>query len=397
VGLDAVTRCYVEREPFGAACLAAAIERGELAPAALYLGDVREFPAAEWRGAVDLVCGGFPCQDISAAGKGAGIHGARSSLFFDLLAVADEVGARYLCVENVAAIATRGLGDVLGALAEGGWDAEWGMLKASDVGAPHRRERWFCLAYRKRPRRRQVEQPDTGPRPSGEPERARGELADAQRPRRPATGLGRDFHPRQQPQAGSRGGLPAWPPRPDDAEGWRRVLAVRPDLAPALAHAGHGTREEHEGRDSGQLRAPDGRRGDDAARPDLAPALADAERRRHGGHEGDAGRDEERGVTTQGAGPALDVADSHSGERRPDGGGTDTGTNRGLDARGCRAAAFGDQASPQPEVRLVDDGALSDVDRALAWRTDRLRALGNAVVPAQGAAAFALLWERLHR
>lgn len=96
---------------------------------------------------VEVICGGFPCQDISFAGKGAGLAGAKSGLFYELLRVVDLVGPRYIVMENVAAILTRGLGAVLGSLAARGFDAEWDCLPASSVGAPHRRDRWFLVAY----------------------------------------------------------------------------------------------------------------------------------------------------------------------------------------------------------------------------------------------------------
>jgi len=82
----------------------------------------------------DIVCGGFPCQDISQAGKGAGLAGSRSGLFYELLRVVRLVGPRYIVLENVAAITYRGMDDVLGALAEAGYDAEWGVHTGSGCG-----------------------------------------------------------------------------------------------------------------------------------------------------------------------------------------------------------------------------------------------------------------------
>jgi len=95
----------------------------------------------------DIVCGGFPCQDISQAGKGAGLAGSRSGLFYELLRVVCLVGPRYIVLENVAAITYRGMDDVLGALAEAGYDAEWACIPAAAVGACHQRDRWWCVAY----------------------------------------------------------------------------------------------------------------------------------------------------------------------------------------------------------------------------------------------------------
>jgi DNA (cytosine-5)-methyltransferase 1 len=99
-------------------------------------------------GSADIVCGGFPCQDISHAGAGAGIReGTRSGLFYELMRVVRLVGPRFVVLENVAAITHRGLDIVLGELAEAGFDAEWACIKASDVGACHQRDRWWCVAY----------------------------------------------------------------------------------------------------------------------------------------------------------------------------------------------------------------------------------------------------------
>ena len=96
---------------------------------------------------VDIVCGGFPCQDISLAGNGGGIHGDRSGLFFQLARIVGELRPRFVVLENVAAITTRGLGDVLGTLDTLGYDAWWDCVPAAAVGAPHRRDRWFCVAW----------------------------------------------------------------------------------------------------------------------------------------------------------------------------------------------------------------------------------------------------------
>lgn len=96
---------------------------------------------------VDVICGGFPCQDISYAGKGLGLSGERSGLWYEFARIVGEMGPRYVVVENVAALITRGIGDVLGTLSDLGYDAQWRAIRASDVGAPHRRERIFFVAY----------------------------------------------------------------------------------------------------------------------------------------------------------------------------------------------------------------------------------------------------------
>lgn len=108
--------------------------------------DIRECGAHNLE-RVDVICGGFPCQDISYAGLGAGLDGERSGLFFEAIRVVRELRPRVLVLENVAALLTRGLDRVLGTLAEVGYDAEWHCIPAAYVGAPHIRDRAFVLAY----------------------------------------------------------------------------------------------------------------------------------------------------------------------------------------------------------------------------------------------------------
>lgn len=112
--------------------------------------DVRTLSAARLRDngiAVDVICGGFPCQDISIAGKGAGLAGERSGLWREYNRLIGEIRPRYVIMENVAALLHRGLGDVLGDLAALGYDAEWHCIPACAVGAPHIRDRVWILAY----------------------------------------------------------------------------------------------------------------------------------------------------------------------------------------------------------------------------------------------------------
>ena len=112
--------------------------------------DIRELTADRLHTdgiAVDVICGGFPCQDISVAGRGAGIEGSRSGLWSEYARLIGELRPRYAIVENVAALLNRGLDRVLGDLAEIGYDAEWHCIPASAVGAPHRRDRVWVIAY----------------------------------------------------------------------------------------------------------------------------------------------------------------------------------------------------------------------------------------------------------
>jgi DNA (cytosine-5)-methyltransferase 1 len=113
-------------------------------------GDIRELNADRLAAdgiAVDAICGGFPCQDISMAGKGAGIEGERSGLWSEYARLIGELRPRYVFVENVAALLSRGLDRVLGDLAALGYDAEWHCIPASAIGAPHRRDRIWIMAY----------------------------------------------------------------------------------------------------------------------------------------------------------------------------------------------------------------------------------------------------------
>ena len=101
-------------------------------------------------GEADVITAGFPCQDISLAGKGAGITGERSGLWREVVRAVRMVRPRYVILENVAALLGRGLGDVQADLAEIGYDCEWDCIPASAVGAPHRRDRWWGVAYAQR-------------------------------------------------------------------------------------------------------------------------------------------------------------------------------------------------------------------------------------------------------
>ena len=110
--------------------------------------DVCTFPPDDWTAEqleVDLICGGFPCQDISVAGKGAGLEGERSGLFYEIIRLAGIIRPKYLLLENVPALLARGMGTVLGELAEVGYDAQWHCIPAASVGAPHRRDRIFII------------------------------------------------------------------------------------------------------------------------------------------------------------------------------------------------------------------------------------------------------------
>lgn len=292
---------YIEREAFASAVLVARMEEAKLANAPVW-DDVCTFDARPWRGLVDLVAGGTPCQDLSLAGKRAGLDGSRSRLFFEHVRIAVECEAPFFFWENVAG-ATRAVPRVCEHLAENGYrNGAWTIVRASDVGANHERARIFLLAYSDRfmshgPRGRQggwSEPPDArsalahghgreSERRSGlqhgqrealrhdadgrssapaevahaeywrKPERtweARREVgewapercgfggggASVAHAERQGLALGPRVggDARQEQPSAERGGLPRFPPGPDDRDAWSRILAIRPDLAPAI-------------------------------------------------------------------------------------------------------------------------------------------------------------------
>jgi DNA (cytosine-5)-methyltransferase 1 len=96
---------------------------------------------------VDILCGGFPCQDISTIGKGEGLNGKKSGLWFQMFRIICELRPRIVIMENVSAILVRGLPRILGDLAGIGYDCEWQIISASQFGALHQRKRWFAVAY----------------------------------------------------------------------------------------------------------------------------------------------------------------------------------------------------------------------------------------------------------
>ncbi len=139
-----ITVAFCEIEPFCRRVLA------KHWPEVPCYDDVRSLTGARLAAdgiSVDVICGGFPCQDISVAGKGAGLAGERSGLWREYARLVGEIRPRFVIVENVAALLARGLGAVLGDLAALGYDAEWHCIPASAVGAPHRRDRLWIVGY----------------------------------------------------------------------------------------------------------------------------------------------------------------------------------------------------------------------------------------------------------
>lgn len=141
------TICAVERDAYAAQVLAQRQNDGILEAFPIW-SDVTTFDGRPWRGLVDVISGGFPCQDISEANPNAqGLAGIRSGLWSEFRRIISEVRPRFVYVENSPMLIIRGLGTILGDLAALGYDAEWDVISAEQCGAPHQRERTWILAH----------------------------------------------------------------------------------------------------------------------------------------------------------------------------------------------------------------------------------------------------------
>lgn len=138
------TVAYCERDPYAQGVLISRMADGSLDRAPIW-DDITTLKGSHLP-PIDIIFGGFPCQDISVAGAGAGLAGERSGLFFEIVRLAKEIEPAFLFLENVPAIRTRGLDTVVETLAELGYDSRWTTLSAESVGANHRRNLWFLLA-----------------------------------------------------------------------------------------------------------------------------------------------------------------------------------------------------------------------------------------------------------
>ena len=140
------TVCAVEWEPYAASVLVQRQNDGILPPFPIW-DDVQTFDGKPWRGIVDVVSGGFPCQDLSAAGGRLGLEGSRSGLWKEMARVVGEVRPRFVFVENSPMLVNNGLGRVLADLSDLGFDARWDVMGAADVGAQHKRDRVWIVAH----------------------------------------------------------------------------------------------------------------------------------------------------------------------------------------------------------------------------------------------------------
>jgi DNA (cytosine-5)-methyltransferase 1 len=294
--LGVVSVGYLERDAYAAAVLVDRMEVAALDRAPVW-ADLSTFDAGPWRGGVDLVSAGYPCQPFSLAGPRTGEHHP-SHLWPHVRRIVERVAPPLVVLENVAGHLSLGFDVVLSDLAALGFDAEWGLFSAAEAGAPHRRERLFVLAYRDLDGLRELgrgglldgerssrgNDADGRGGPSADVEHAAGPRS-ARRKRRqwngeasgravpggPGEGVAHELHgahpgrgagaegphvgdgataaarrdgvghadaghdPRLHGERGERDpALGAWPPGPGDRDAWARVLAVDPLLAPAL-------------------------------------------------------------------------------------------------------------------------------------------------------------------
>jgi DNA (cytosine-5)-methyltransferase 1 len=409
------TVCYVEGEAQAVAVLAARMEEGLLDPAPVW-GDVSTLDGTALRGAVDLVVAGFPCPPVSVAGKGLGFDDPRW-LWPEVVRLVRETRAPFLVVENVRGLLSARdgavAGTVLGDLADLRFDAEWGVLSAAAVGAPHRRERVFLVGWLADRRGARLQ----GDRPERAAARAvrRGggaEVADADATLRVERGSG-----------------PARSAPPLDRDAGETVADAGGDGRGLHAGPGEARGEDRGGAPAGSRGLRDRAAGGGVADPDrpdperpsglwVPPATRGAEDREPSGpgrrvadHDG-GGLEGERLEDPAGElcppGDELDGRDLPGRERTvgifPPGPGDAAGWRRVLEVRPDLAPAVtiheeqaaaldlrrrrGREEEAQPGVRRVAAGLPAGVD---ASRVDRLRALGNAVVPLQGAVAIRAL------
>ena len=229
-GLKVRTVGYVEWEKYPQEIIKARIKDGYLDDAPIF-ADIRSFDGTQYRGLVDIVTAGFPCQPHSVAGQRKGEADERN-LWPDTARVINEVGPRYVLLENVPGILHGDAGrppyggTVIGELSELGYDCQWGVMGARIAGAPHKRERWWCLgvAHSQRERYR-----------GGTGSKRGDEEWVIQSEEQGWSSVGSETEGR----SGGASNMAykrhmVWPPSPSDRDGWARVLAERPDLAPAI-------------------------------------------------------------------------------------------------------------------------------------------------------------------
>ena len=362
---------YVEQDADCQRVLRARIADGLLDDAPIF-DDVRTF---EWGARADLVFGGFPCQDVSNAGKRAGIDGERSGLWSEFARIVGMVRPRYVFVENVGAILVRGGVRVVGDLAALGYDSDWALVRAADVGAPQRRERFFLLGHSDE---RDSKRPGLDAR-TGEAlgEKARQPLrecgaysladAESERERKQDYQTSAIAWGNARADSGSRGCLCGIRMADADAQGdGRGERGTEPTRQQGRPDAAERSRRMADPLGAGLEERTGKRRdtggGGQTVERDCGAALADADLRGCG----------------RGGRPAW-----------PPGPEDADAWKAILDERPDLAPAI------ESPVRGVASGIPDWLDRANSDRRARLKALGNAVVPAQAELAWRILYERL--
>ncbi len=343
-----------EREAFAASVIVARMEDKTLDEAPIW-DCLESFPSELYRGKVDLISAGFPCQPWSVAGQRKGIEDER--WLWPLIAdIIREVGPRIVFLENVPGLLIGGAGPVLGELASMGFDSEWGIFSASEVGASHKRERIFILAHSKEPRRQGSDDESRGgktQRPQPRPHGDKG-LAHAEGERLGETGESGSGSKKRPSGEGSEmahaegrglgvGG--------ESSGGHRLSEGSDKELADADGEGFGGRRIAEDGLPS--------REGQDMGDPSVQGLQESVEPERGEG-------------ATEGIG-GLDEGLERSSFPFPPGPGDSDGWTR--------------YSGPKPALRRGSHG--------LAYRNDRLRALGNGVVPLEAAYAFRTLADRL--
>lgn len=148
------TIAYCEIDRYAQSVLLSRMQSSDIDTAPIW-DDVRSLKSEMLPKKIDIITGGFPCQDISVAGRGIGMEaGSRSGLFSEIIRLTEEIRPTFLFLENVPAIRTRGLTRVLCELTSIGYDSRWTIVSAAELGAPHLRKRWFLLAHNNGKRRR---------------------------------------------------------------------------------------------------------------------------------------------------------------------------------------------------------------------------------------------------
>lgn len=319
---------YCENDRYAQGVLLSRMARGDLPHAPIW-SDITTLRTEELPKPIHIIYGGFPCQDISVAGRGAGLEGKRSGLFFEISRIVSEIRPPFVFLENVSAITVRGAERVVGELCRLRYDCRWGILSASDVGANHRRDRWWLLAHTRHGSGR-----DIGALEGGQ---------DA-----------------SQERGGDNGALGGPSEQPKD-----------------VAHS-----ESERRRETGKLRFVEPEKRLTRSGEDVAYAQGDGVEGRKTKSQKQIKRKAVRGPV----GSGQDVADSDITRLEGD-------ASQRVQTDAGRGDGVQDGESPwrcgwwsvEPNVGRVASG--------VPFRVDRLRALGNSVVPAQAREAF----ERLIR